>query len=102
MKIAKVSYTTQAEYAEQNKTNIQAVMNDLQRLKHPGIRYNCTVGADGKSFMHFAFFQSDDDQKVLFDLPSFQHFQQQLKASGPETPPKSEALSLVGASYPIF
>ena len=102
MKIVKVTYTTKAEYAEQNKTNIQAVMNDLQELNNPGINYNACVGADGKTFIHSAFFTSDAEQKVLFDLPSFQRFQEQLKASGPEVPPKNELLSLVGSSKDIF
>ena len=102
MKIVKVTYTTKAEYAEQNKTNIKAVMNDLQQLNHPGINYNTCVCADDKTFIHTAFFKSDDDQKILFDLPSFKYFQEQLKASGPEAPPKQELLTLVGSSVTIF
>jgi hypothetical protein len=102
MKIVKVTYTTKAEYAEQNKTNIKAVMNDLQQLNDPGINYNACVGPDDKTFTHYAFFTSDVEQKVLFDLPSFKHFQEQLKASGPEVPPKNELLTLVGSSKNIF
>ena len=102
MKIVKVTYTTKTEYAAQNKVNIGIVMSDLQKINNPGIKYNCCVGPDDKSFIHYAFFQSDEDQKVLFDLPSFKSFQEQLKASGPETPPKNELLTLVGASYDIF
>ncbi len=102
MKIVKVTYTTKAKCAEQNKTNIKAVMNDLQQLNNPGINYNACVGPDDKSFTHYAFFTSDVEQKVLFDLPSFKHFQEQLKASGPETPPKNELLTLVGSSRNIF
>ncbi len=37
MKIVKVTYTTTAEYAEQNQANIKTVMNDLQKLNHQGI-----------------------------------------------------------------
>ena len=102
MKIVKVTYTAKAEYAEQNKANIRAVMSDLQQLNHPGINYNCCVEPDGKTFIHTAFFEADENQKILFDLPSFQHFQQQLKASTPETPPKQDLLSLVGSSKNIF
>ena len=102
MKIVRVTYTTRAEYAEQNKANIRAVMSDLQKLNDPGINYNACVCADDKSFIHSAFFKSDEDQKKLLDLPSFKHFQEQLKASGPETPPKNELLSLVGSSKDIF
>ena len=102
MTIVKVTYTTSAGYAEQNKANIRAVMSDLQALDHPGINYNCCISADDKTFIHTAFFNSDDDRKVLNELASFKQFQEQLKASSPEAPPKQELLSLVGSSCDIF
>ena len=102
MKIVKVTYTTKAEYADQNQANIKAVMADLQKLNRPGINYNACISADGKTFIHYAFFNNDEDEKVLFALPSFKSFQEQLKASGPESPPKPEMLTLVGSSKDIF
>jgi len=102
MKIVKVTYTTNPAYAEQNQANIKSLMADLQKLKHPGINYNACLSADGKTFIHTAFFNSDEDQKVLNELASFKHFQEQLKASGLEVPPKQELLSLVGSSSNIF
>jgi hypothetical protein len=102
MKIVKVIYTAKAEYAEQNKSNIKNVMADLQKLNRPGINYNACIGPDGKTFTHTAFFQSDEDHKVLNDLASFKHFQEQLKTEGLETPPKQELLTLVGSSKNIF
>ena len=70
MKIVKVTYTTKAEFAEQNQSNIKNVMTDLQKLNHSGINYNACLGADGKTFTHTAFFKSDEDQKILNELPS--------------------------------
>ena len=102
MTIVKVTYTTTAGYAEQNQNNIKNVMNDLQKLNSPGINYNACVSADGKTFIHTAFFKSDEDRKVLNELPSFLHFQQQLKVSGLEVAPKQELLTLVGSSTAIF
>jgi len=102
MKIVKVTYTTKAEYAEQNQSNIKNVMAELQKINHPGINYNACLGADGKTFTHTAFFNSPEDEKVLLELPLFKHFQEQLKASGPETPPKQELIMLVGSSTEIF
>ena len=102
MKIVTVTYTTKAEYALQNQHKIQKVMADLQQLNHPGIFYHCCLGADGKTFTHTAFFGEDEYQQLLFNLDSFQTFQQQLKLSGPETPPKQEFLTLVGSSRNIF
>jgi hypothetical protein len=40
--------------------------------------------------------------EVVNNLPSFQSFREQLKASGPEIPPKGDDLSLVDSSYEIF
>lgn len=102
MKIVRVSYTVKAEYSEQNQKNIQTVMNDLQKINHPGLFYFASLSPDGKTFMHTAFFQTEEDNKVLLNLPSFKSFQEQLKASGPETPPKQDTPTLVGTSKNIF
>jgi len=102
MKIVKVTYTAKAEYAEQNQNNIKNVMADLRKLNHPGIYYYVCLGPDGRSFTHTAFFISDEFQDILLKLPAFEHFQQQLKAIGLETPPKQELLTLVGSSKDIF
>ena len=102
MKIVRVTYTTRIEFAEQNQSNIKNVMADLQKLNHPGINYNACLNADGKTFTHTAFFKSDEDQKILNELPSFKNFQEQLKSNGFEAPPKQELLSLVGSSTNIF
>ena len=98
MKIVKVTYTTKAEYVAQNQKNIQQVMADLHGINNKDILYHCCLGADGKSFTHTAFFKTDEAEQVLLTLPSFKSFQEQLKASGPETPPKQELLTLVGTS----
>jgi len=102
MKIVKVIYTAKAEFAEQNKSNIKNVMADLQKLNSPGINYHACVSADGKTFTHTAFFKSDEEQKILNELPSFKYFQEQLKSNGFEIPPKQELLNLVGSSKEIF
>jgi hypothetical protein len=102
MKIVKVMYTTTPEYSEHNQGNIKRVMADLQAINNPGINYNSCLGPDGRSFIHTAFFKSDADEQLLLTLPAFIHFQQELKASGLEAPPKSEQLTLVGSSTTIF
>jgi hypothetical protein len=102
MKIVKVTYTAKAEYTAQNQSNINNVMNDLQKGGHKGINYNSCMCADNKTFIHTAFFNAEEDEKILFALPSFKHFQEQLKAGGLEVPPKQEVLTLVGSSCPVF
>ncbi len=98
MKIVRVTYTTKAEYAEQNKSNIAQVMAAMQKIGNPDVRYECFLGADSRSFIHLAIFQSDEAEQVLLTLPEFKYFQEQLKANGLEGPPKQEILTLVGSS----
>lgn len=102
MKIVKVTYTTKEHYSEQNQHFIRKVMDDLRAQHHPGINYNTCLCADNKTFIHTAFFKSDEDQKILNELPAFKNFQEQLKANGFEVLPKQELLSLVGSSVNIF
>jgi hypothetical protein len=102
MRVVKVTYTTKVEYAGQNQINIKNVMADLQKQNNAGINYNACLSADGKTFIHTAFFKEDEDQKILNELPSFKYFQEQLKASGLEVAPKQELLNLVGSSNNIF
>jgi hypothetical protein len=102
MKIVRVIYTARPEYVPQNSANISAVMNDLRQAGHAGIFYHSCLGADGKTFTHTAFFESEEDHKLLNALPSFKAFQEKLQASGFEAPPKQELLTLVGASKSIF
>jgi hypothetical protein len=102
MKIVKVTYTTNAGYTEQNQNNIKNVMADLKKLNRPGINYHACLSADNKTFIHTAFFESDEDRSVLNELASFKLFQEQLKSSGLEVPPKQEFLTLVGSSRNMF
>ena len=102
MKIVRVTYTTKAEYADHNQSNIKTVMADLQKINNPGINYNSCLSPDGKTFTHLAFFSDEANEKILLELPSFKNFQTELKASGLESPPKQELLTLVGSSTNIF
>ena len=102
MKIVKVIYTAKAEYVAQNQNNIKNVMADLRGLNHPGMNYKSCLSPDGKTFIHTAFFNSEEDEKTLLNLPSFKNFQEQLKVNGIEVPPKQELLTLVGSSKDIF
>ena len=102
MDAVKVQYTVKEEFVETNKANILRVMEDLQEINSPDIKYSAFLLDDGKSFVHFVMRVSDEAQKTLSDLPSFQEFQRSLKESSPESPPKAENLTLVGSSEDIF
>ncbi|MGZ3763660.1 MAG: hypothetical protein ACXVB0_21345 [Mucilaginibacter sp.] len=102
MKIVRVQYTAKPEYVAKNKANITKVMNDLRAINNPGLKYSTYLLDDGKTFMHFTHFENDEAHQVLRGLESFKIFQSELKASGPETAPKAENLSLVASSYDLF
>lgn len=102
MKVVKVIYTVKSGYALQNQNNIKAVMEKLRSMDSGGINYCACLGADGKTFTHIAFFKSESDRQTLNDLPEFKHFQEQLKASGPETPPKAEMMDVIASSAELF
>lgn len=102
MKIVQVIYTTTLEYSEQNKKNIHEVMESLKSEEFAGIRYHVCLSSNNKTFIHTAFFKSDNDQNLLNALVPFKQFQSQLKENGFEVPPKQDLLSFVGSSFPIF
>jgi quinol monooxygenase YgiN len=102
MKSVKVQYTVKTEYAVTNNNNIATVMADLRELANPGIKYSTFVLEDGKTFIHFGMYADQEALDVVNSLPSFQAFREQLKASGPEAPPKGDDLTLVDSSYKIF
>ena len=102
MKAAKIQYTVQPGFVEQNKQNIAKVMEELRAANHPGLRYSTYVLEDGKSFMHFVMYNDEKSETVIPNLPSFKHFQTELRASNPEVMPKFENLSIVGSSWEIF
>ena len=102
MKSVKVQYTVKAEFAETNKANISQIMADLIDLTNPGIKYSAFVLEDGKTFLHFGMYADQEALDVVNNLSSFQTFRSQLKASGPEVPPKGDDLTLVDSSFEIF
>jgi len=102
MKIVRVQYTTRAEYAAVNKANIAAIVKELKELSHPGIKYGAYLLPDGKTFMHFDQFESEEAHEVLTGLASFKKFTAELEASALEAEPKLELLSLVAATDNFF
>ena len=102
MDVVKVQYTVKAEYVETNKKNIAKVMADLRELNSPDIKYSTFLQDDGKSFVHFAIRANEEAQAILGNLESFQEFQRQLRASGLESPPNAENLTLVDSSWDLM
>jgi hypothetical protein len=60
MKIVRVQYTTSPAFAAINQANIKAIVAELKTLNHPGIKYSTYLMPDGKTFMHFDQFESEE------------------------------------------
>ena len=98
MKIVRVYYTTTPQFAPVNQANIAAIVRELKELNHPGIKYGCWLLPDGKTFMHFDQFATEEDHQLLTSLKSFQKFSDELWASGLEAEPKLDLLDLVAST----
>ena len=99
MKAVKVQYTVQPEYVEQNKRNIQAVMDTLKDNPIDGMYYSAYQLSNGNTFMHINIAKNQETMSKLGGVPEFTAFRTQLKASNPLSPPQSEDIILVGASW---
>ena len=102
MKIVRVIYTTTQQYAATNKENIQAIVNELKTLNHPGIKYSTYLLPDGKTFMHFDQFENEEAHDVLTSLASFKKFASELEAGGLEVEPVLVLPSLVASTEEFF
>ena len=101
MKVTRVQYTVRGEFAEQNRENIAAVMNELRALGRSDVNYAVYVQGDGKTFMHLAHQNTAEAERFPTSLEAFKHFQAQLKENL-EVPPKVETLALVESAPAIF
>src|ERR1700743_672129 len=102
MKIVRVQYTTTAEFAPINQVNIAGIVAELKQLNHHGIKYTCWLLPDGKTFMHFDQFETEEAHQVLTSLDSFKKFDADLWASNLEAEPQLELLSLVASTEEYF
>ena len=102
MKIVRVQYTTTPQFATVNQANIAAIVRELKELGNPGIKYGCWLLPDGKTFMHFDQFATEEDHQVLTSLKSVQKFGDDLWASRIEQEPKLDLLNLVASTEDYF
>lgn len=102
MKIVRVQYTIKPSFVNRNRENIAAVVAELKTLNHPGIKYGAWLLPDGKTFMHFDQFDSEQSHLVLQDLASFKKFAEELDANGFEVEPKLELLTLAASTETYF
>ncbi|MDB5121855.1 MAG: hypothetical protein JWN56_3073 [Sphingobacteriales bacterium] len=77
-------------------------MKELKELNHPSIKYGAWLLADGKTFMHFDQLENEEAHEVLTSMESFKKFDAELLASGLETEPQLDLLSLVASTEVFF
>jgi hypothetical protein len=102
MDVVKVQYTVKDEYVGTNKKNIARVMRDLREIDSPDLRYSTFLLDDGKTFVHLAIRANEEAAAILSNLAAFKDFQQQLRASQPESPPNAENMTLVDSNWTII
>ena len=101
MKVTRVQYTVRAEFVEENKRNIEAVMRQLRAVGNNDVKYAVYVQQDGRTFMHLVHQRTAEAEQFPTSLETFKTFQSQLKPNL-EVPPKVETFALVESSTPIF
>lgn len=102
MKAVKVQYTVKPEYIEENKKNIQRVMDALKANPIAGMLYSSYTDAENpNTFIHINMAQDADTMAKLHDVPEFTAFRMALKASEPLVQPKQTALQFVGAGFEL-
>jgi hypothetical protein len=97
MKSVRVQYTVKKEYVETNKKNIRAVMNHLKNSPTEGMWYRAFLLEDGQSFMHINICTTEEIMNKLNEVDLFMKFRNELKASGPVSPPKSENIMMISS-----
>ena len=100
MKAVKVQYTVQPEFVEENKKNIQRVMDALKANPILGMNYSTyTDDEQPNTFIHINMAKDDETMSKLSDVKEFKDFRMALKASEPISPPKQTKLNLVAAGF---
>lgn len=102
MKAVKVQYTVKPEYVEENKKNINKVMEVLRTNPIEGMLYSSyTLGEEENTFVHINLAKDESTLSKLNEVSEFTAFRMALKASGPLSPPKQTNLDLVAAGFEL-
>ncbi len=99
-KVAIVSYKIKDGQADENRKYVEAVFSKLKEASPAGVRYASTISDDKLTFIHVAFFESDEANKALTELAEFKEFQKDLK-SRCDILPNAQFCEIVG-SYNLF
>jgi hypothetical protein len=95
-----VRYRVKAEKVAENEGLVRAVYNGLREIGDPDVHYATFKLKDGQTFVHMAWFPSEEKNKVLTELGAFKEFQKGLKERC-EVQPDNQPLAVVD-SYMFF
>lgn len=89
-----VTYTVKPDRVEENETLVHAVYDELRAIGDPDVHYATFRKDDGRTFVHVAFFPSEEKQQVLTQSAAFGAFQAALQDRC-EVPPRAEPVAPV-------
>lgn len=94
MHVSKAEYTVKKAFAQRNLENIKAFLpTALQRLK-PGSSYTVAISKDGLSFMHLFVHETEEELKMLGEIPAFLQFLKEVMENC-EAPPSMTSFTQI-------
>jgi hypothetical protein len=96
MKKLIVRYRIKPEKVAENETLVEDVYRQLHEANIEGFHYTTFKLADGVSFIHMAFAESEGANTAFANLPAFKKFQAGIKGRCDELPVVSP-LTILGA-----
>lgn len=101
MKIVKLYYQVRAEFIEENKKNVEAVMEDLKVHPILGMHYHSFYLGEGK-FMHINQSRSDKTTAQLGQRDAFNFFRRGLRKMNLIQMPEIEYLEQLGTNNTLI
>jgi hypothetical protein len=95
-----VRYQTKPDQGDENQRLVEQVFEELHEQRPDRLRYAAFRLADGVTFVHVAFLETEDGSNPLTQTTAFPAFQRDIAARCSE-PPAAQDASVVG-SYRFF
>lgn len=100
MRAVVVRYQTNPDAGDENQRLVERVFGELNDRDPGGVRYATFRLADGVSFVHIAFVETEDGSNPLGTIEAFAAFQREL-GDRCAVPPAAQDATVVG-SYRFF
>ena len=96
MKKVFVRYKVKADRVAENENLVKEVYKQLHENKIDGFHYTTIKLADGVSFVHIAFVDTEEANTAFNQLPAFKNFQVNIKDRC-EEPPAATQFAVIGS-----